>query len=215
MSDWIGRWIVGVGIFILSGNVSPLNVSADSGPEAPHYVPIEEYAIYDRVMEAKFFTSQTKMIIIERMTTTTLMQEEKPLPLRELFQKKRFFNNSLPPSLLEGFLLKAEQASARLESKFSFPIPVKFVTDQFLDDAEVSIPVIPVHLSTVQKRPGPLPVLGVFRLSRVAFTPARDQALVYIGVNRPDGTGAGFLIWLYQHQDAWDLYGTEVLWVRQ
>lgn len=215
MPNVISRLLMGVGILFLCGYPWCVEAIAESGQDGPRYVPAEEYAVYDRVMEAKFFTSQTKLIVIERMTTSKLTRDEKPPPLRQYFQMKQFFNNSLPPSLLEGFLRKSDHAAARLESKFSFSIPVKFVTDQYLDDAEVSLPTMTVSMTQVQKRPGPLPVLGVFQLSRVAFTPARDQALVFVGVNRPDGTGAGFLIWLYQHQDSWDLYGTEVLWVRQ
>jgi hypothetical protein len=51
--------------------------------------------------------------------------------------------------------------------------------------------------------------------SRVGFSPRRDQALVYVANDRPDGSGAGFLIWLEARASAWQILDTELVWTAQ
>ena len=48
--------------------------------------------------------------------------------------------------------------------------------------------------------------------SRVGFAPRREQALVYVANDRPDGSGAGFLVWLRSDDSLWHILDTEVVW---
>jgi hypothetical protein len=56
------------------------------------------------------------------------------------------------------------------------------------------------------------PVLGRLAFSRVGRTFRNDQALLYVEQNRPDGTGAGILVWFRRQGTAWSIFDTDVLW---
>jgi hypothetical protein len=56
------------------------------------------------------------------------------------------------------------------------------------------------------------PVLERLAFSRVGRTLRNDQALLYVEQNRPDGTGAGLLVWFRRQGLAWAIFDTEVLW---
>jgi len=49
--------------------------------------------------------------------------------------------------------------------------------------------------------------------SRVGFNRREDQALIYVGDNRPDGSGAGMLVLLHRRGRVWTIVNTEVLWI--
>ena len=55
-------------------------VFAAATSEQPESVPADEYPFYDLAVEAKFLTSRTRLVIIERMTSTRLHPEEPQLP---------------------------------------------------------------------------------------------------------------------------------------
>jgi hypothetical protein len=56
------------------------------------------------------------------------------------------------------------------------------------------------------------PVLDRLAFSRVARTLRSDQALLYVENTRPDGTGAGFLVWFRRRGREWTIFDTEVVW---
>jgi hypothetical protein len=56
------------------------------------------------------------------------------------------------------------------------------------------------------------PVLERLAFSRVGRTFQQDQALVYVEQMRPDGTGAGFLVWFRREGRKWRIFDTEVIW---
>jgi hypothetical protein len=182
-------------------------VAQESPPSSPDPVPAEEYPIYDRVVQAKFLTSQTMLVMIDRLTVTRVGEEEKPL-LREFFDEHQFFDGQLQPALLTDFLVKFRRPST-LEPKFNFGVRYRLVSPHERDGDEVSLRTVPVRSRLIDVS-GPTIML---EFSRVAFTPRRDQALVYVGNHRPDGTGAGFLVWLRWLNQAWDIMDTEVIWI--
>jgi len=46
----------------------------------------------------------------------------------------------------------------------------------------------------------------------VARSLRNDHALMYVEALRPDGTGAGFLVWFRRQGRSWILFDTEVAW---
>ena len=82
--------------------------SADSGApprEKPELVPPEEYLIYDRVIQDKFLTSQTTLVLIDRQTVTRLNPQDKEPPTRASFEENEFFEGThIEPSKNYGDL---------------------------------------------------------------------------------------------------------------
>jgi len=226
-------------------------------------VPIEDYAIYDRVVMDKFLTSQTKLVLIERLTVTRLGPEWPPTS-QTLFEDNSFFEGRLPRDLVRDFIVENRRPS-RLEARFNFGVGYRFITEEGLEP-EVSLVPVPAvfayssgrgpcethknrpahHLIThciewsngspVRKpgtrqagdpyssRRGPShthgsltqaapATVGILGFSRAGFNVKGDQALVYVGDNREDGTGAGFLLWLSRRGQAWEIADTDVLWI--
>lgn len=182
---------------------------ASQQPGAFDPVPQEEYPIYDRVIQTKFLTSQTALVVIKRFTVTRLGPdpEEKP-PTRADFEARGFFNGLLQRDLVTDFILKIHRPY-RLEPRFNFGVAYRLVSEEG-GEAEVSLAPIPVEFSP----PGYAEsTIGVLEFSRVGFNRRRDQALVYVGNTRPDGTGGGFLVLLGRYGPDWTVLDTEVLWV--
>ena len=193
-------------LLILSGAMSDGRAETVFPP-----VPEEEYAVYDRVVTSKFLTSQTTLVVIDRLTTTRLapdVEEETPPLTVRVFQDRGYFDGALPPALIQDFVLK-NQRPFRMERRFNFGVGYRLVSGDG-EIPEVSIPMIPAGFRPVQA----LPQVGRLAFSRVGFAVSGrvQQALVYIADHRPDGTGAGFLIWLRRLEQRWDPIDTEVLW---
>ena len=191
----------------------PASAGAVARPEdRPEPVPPEEYALYDQVIQTKFLTSQTRLVMIERLTVTRLSPEERNPPDRAYFTENRFFEGKLQADLVEDFLLKTRRSS-RLEARFRLGVPYRFVSDGELEEPEVSLGPIPVELppaDLVQEAPA---TVGILEFSRVGFNRRENQALFYVGDNRPDGSGAGMLVLLERDGLAWTIVDTEVLWI--
>ena len=176
-------------------------------------VPAEEYPVYDRVVASKFLTSQTELVLIDRLTATRLAPQEvedtPPITVRT-FQEGGFFDGALPPGLIHDFVLK-NQHLFRVERRFDFGVRYRLVSDDGSEMPEVSVQTVPAAF-----RPTQAPTqVGRLAFSRVGFTTVRPdghQALVYVSDHRSDGTGAGFLIWLRCVDQGWDPIDTEVLW---
>jgi hypothetical protein len=58
-------------------------------------------------------------------------------------------------------------------------------------------------------------VLDRVAFSRVARSLRNDHALLYVEILRPDGTGAGFLVWFRRQGRSWTLFDTGVAWTIQ
>ena len=191
--------------------VPPVGVSAASMPQLPESVPAEDYVLYDLAVEDKFLTSQTKLVVIERMTVTHLHPDEPRLPTAAWFAEQDLFDQRLPQDLIRDFVAKTQQAS-RLETRFGFGVRYRFVSGEGGQDAETALLALPVA-QRVQEERGVPDIIDRLAFSRVGYTMRGDQALMYVANPRPDGTGAGFLLWCVRRQKTWELYDTEVVWV--
>lgn len=176
---------------------------------APLAVPAEDYALYDQTVESIFLTSYTRLVVIERMTVARLFPgRTEPMTIGS-FHDRNFFMGRLPPDLARGFV-GANREAGRLEGRFQFGVRYRFVTGQLLEEPEVSaaVPVQAGGAAPVQA----FPVLERLAFSRVGRTLQQDQALVYVEQIRPDGTGAGFLVWFHREGREWRIFDTEVIW---
>jgi hypothetical protein len=181
-----------------------------NGPSgaAESTAPAEDYPVYDQVVQSKFLTSGTTLVIIERMTTTHMLPESPVLPTLAFFEEQAFFDSRLPRDLILDFLFK-NQRPFRLGSLFRFGVPYRFISGEGEPESEATLrgmPWRPVNL--VQDSDS----IDRLAFSRVGFSSRQDQALVYVANDRPDGTGAGFLVWLRTEGTRWDILDTEVVW---
>lgn len=203
-----------IGLFLLVvvlavAFVRPFAASAQAGDEKPPAVPEEEYPIYDLVVQSKYLTSQTRLVLIERLTAARREKDEREYLSPEFLEEMAVFGGRLPAPLLDDFFFKLK-APARLEAKFGFGVPYRFFSDGVPEDPEVSLAPIPVSWRPVQEAPT---TVGILRFSRVGFTPKEEQALVYVEEERPDGTGGGMLVLLQRSGKTWTIAETEVLWM--
>lgn len=171
--------------------------------------PDDEYRFYDEIITSKFLTSETSLVLIERMTTTQLLPKQEGLLTVASFQEEGYFDGALPTDLVREFVA-VNQTAIRLEGRFRFGTRYRFVSGDAVEEPEVSL-ARPVRWG--QPRPvQALPVLDRLVFSRVAFNLRQSQALVYVGNPRPDGSGAGFLVWFRRQGMTWAIYDTEVIW---
>jgi hypothetical protein len=173
-------------------------------------IPAEDYALYDQVVENIFLTSHTELVILERMTVARLSPDLAEPMTRGSFQERNYFMGRLPPDLVRDFV-GANREAGRLEGRFQFGVRYRFVSAGSIEDPEAASarpvktgPVAPVQASSVLDR---------LAFSRVGRTLRNDQALLYVENSRPDGTGAGFLVWFHRRGAIWAIHDTEVLWV--
>ena len=147
------------------------------------------------------------------MTTTRLHPDDPTAPTAASFAEGAFFDARLPQDLIRDFVAKNQQPS-RLDARFAFGARYRFVSGEGVPETEAAVPVIPA-VWPVQDLEGDLDTIDRLAFSRVGLTLRGDQALLYVANYRPDGTGAGFLLWLLRRQTIWDVYDTEVIWVAQ
>lgn len=172
-------------------------------------IPAEDYALYDLTVETKFLTSRHKLVVIERMTVARLLPgRTEPITIG-LFQDGNYFMGLLPPDLVRDFI-ETNREAGRLEGRFQFGVRYRFVTGDSIEEPEVSaaVPVKTGRAAPVQD----VPVLERLAFSRVGRTIRNDQALLYVEQMRPDGTGAGFLVWFHQRGREWTVFDTDVVW---
>ncbi len=203
-----------VSLFILgmaAMGVSSALGAADRAGEQTAAVPAEEYPFYDLIVQSKFLTSHTTLVIIERLTVTRLEQHEREYLSREFLDDQRVLQGRLPAALLDDFLFKLS-APARLDARFGFGVRYRFVRDGVPEEPEVSLAPVPVAWAPRPVQEAPQTV-GILQFSRVGFTPREEQALVYVEENRPDGTGGGFLVWFHRRGKVWAITDTDVLWM--
>jgi hypothetical protein len=209
VSMWLWRETVLIlGLVLLQP--APSLLFAAALPEQPESVPVEEYPFYDLAVEAKFLTSHTRLVVLERMTATRLHPDDPKAPTVASFAEGAFFDARLPQDLIRDFVAKNQRPS-RLDTRFAFGVRYRFVSGEGVPETEAAVPVIPA-VWPVQDPEGDLGTIDRLAFSRVALTLRGDQALLYVANYRPDGTGAGFLLWLVRRQAVWDVYDTEVIW---
>ena len=92
--------------------------SAEPSAESPSPVPEEDYPLYDLVVDEKFLTPETKLLLLERETLTRLHPEQAGPVRPETFQEYEIFDGRLPAALVREFVFK-NQTSSKLEGKWS------------------------------------------------------------------------------------------------
>lgn len=180
-------------------------------PEEPRSIPPEEYPIYNLVITSKFLTSQTQLVVIRNLTATRLGPLTEPPPTQEFLVANEFFGRPLPPDLVTDFVNKMSRPS-RLERALTLGVPYQLIRQGEEGDLRASLVPIPAQRAQGPQTDGPPVVVGLLELSRVGFNLRETEALVYVGIDRPDGTGAGFLIWIHRMGRTWSITDTEVLW---
>jgi hypothetical protein len=184
--------------------------------EKPPLVPREDYPLYDLIVDEKFLTPETKLVLLERATLTRLHPQQQG-PLRvETFQEYEIFDGRLPMDLVRDFLFK-NQSSSTLETHFGFGVRYRFVSGDGIEQQETSLAPLSVaqtipHLLQEGPLDEPPAVIDRLSFSRVAYTFARDHAFIYVEYNRPDGSGAGFAVWLRPSRSSWSIFDSEVVW---
>lgn len=183
--------------------------SAMEGGLVAAAVPPEDYELYDRIIEDKFLTSQIQLVLLDRMTVSRLVPNQPGSMTMAFFQQQGFFQGMLPQDLIRDFV-GANQARSALESRFRLGVRYRLLSDDPTDESEASR-AISVKSHDSLSFPTPT-VLDRLALSRVGWTVRNDQALVYVENVRPDGTGAGFLVWCHRQERTWEIFDTEVVW---
>ncbi len=169
----------------------------------------EDYELYDRIIEDKFLTSQIQLVLLDRMTVLRLVPNQPGSMTMAFFQQQGFFQGMLPFDLVRDFV-GANQARSPLEGRFRLGVRYRFVSGDPTDKTEANR-AISVRSHDSLSFPTPT-VLDRLALSRVGRTIRNDQALVYVENVRPDGTGAGFLVWCHRREHEWEIFDTEVVW---
>src|SRR5262249_38774606 len=147
-------------------------------PDGPEAVPTEDYPLYDLIVDEKFLTPETKLVLIERTTLTRLHPEQQaPLSL-ETFNEYEIFDGRLPLELMRDFVFK-NQVPSRLAGHFGFGVRYRFVTGDG-GEQETSIAPIPAAF-LIQEDPFVEPPANIdrFGFSRVAFTCDPSESLGY------------------------------------
>jgi hypothetical protein len=189
---------------------------AEAPPDSPPPVPLEDYPLYDLIVDEKFLTPETKLVLLER-TTVTRLHPEQLAPLRlETFQEYEIFDGRLPIDLVRDFLFK-NQTPSQCEGHFGFGVRYRFVSGNETEQQETALAPLPVSLEMpklVQEGPldEPPAVLDRLSFSRVAYSFGREHAFIYVEYNRPDGTGAGFAVWLRSSGSRWGIFDSELVW---
>jgi len=195
---------------------APSAAPAETPPDSPPSVPLEDYPLYDLVVDEKFLTPETKLVLLER-TTLTRLHPEQLGPLRlETFHEYDIFDGRLPIDLVRDFLFK-NQTPSQCERHFGFGVRYRFVSANGTEQQETSLAPLPASLEMPQLlQEGPLDeppaVLDRLSFSRVAYSVAREQAFIYVEYNRPDGSGAGFAVWLRSSGSRWGIFDSELVW---
>jgi hypothetical protein len=184
-------------------------VPASGEPRATSTVPLEDYALYDQVVTKKFLTSDTRMVVLERMTVSRLSPDQDGTPSIAFFREQGYFGGELPEDLVRDFV-GANREPSRLEGRFRFGLRYRFVSGNAIEEPEVASAVAVTDDRTVPVQAAP--VLDRLAFSRVGRTLRNDQALLYVENLRPDGTGAGFLVWFRRQGGEWSVFDTEVVW---
>ena len=198
-------------VLLLSGSMGASGAVAESGRQA-EAIPADDYALYDQVVTSKFLTSTTQLVVIERMTRLRLSPDQEAPTTIGAFQEQDYFDGELPTDLVREFV-SVNRSESRLEGRFHFAADYRFATGDAVEEPEVSL-AYPVTVAYARLVQAPS-ILDRLALSRVARSLRNEHALLYVEALRPDGSGAGFLVWCRRQGRSWTLFDTEVVWTIQ
>jgi hypothetical protein len=216
MRNRLGAWVLTVTFVSASLIVPPPVAPAEPPIDNPTAVPQDDYPLYDLVVDEKFLTPETKLVLLERQTLTRLHPEQ-PAPVRaETFQEYEIFDGRLPADLVRDFVFKS-QTPSKLEGHFGFGARYRFVLGDGTEQQETSLAPMPVsaaapRLLQEESLDEPPPVIDRLSFSRVAYSFGHEHAFIYVEYNRPDGSGAGFAVWLRSSGSRWGIFDSELVW---
>ena len=173
-------------------------------------ISADDYALYDQVVTSKFLTSATQLVVIERMTRLRLSPDQEAPTTVRAFQEQGYFDGELPTDLVREFV-SVNRSERRLDGRFHFAVGYRFATEGRLEEPEVSL-ARPVAAALPVQAPS---ILDRLAFSRVARSLRNDHALLYVEALRPDGSGAGLLVWCRRQGRNWTLFDTDVAWTIQ
>ena len=173
-------------------------------------IPAEDYPLYDQVVTSAFLTSATQLVVIERMTRLRLSPDQEAPTTVRAFQEQGYFDGELPTDLVREFV-SVNRIESRLDGRFHFAVGYRFATEGRLEEPEVSL-ARPVAAALPVQAPS---ILDRLAFSRVARSLRNDHALLYVEALRPDGSGAGLLVWCRRQGRNWTLFDTDVAWTIQ
>jgi hypothetical protein len=190
--------------------------SAEPPPDGLALVPLEDYRLYDLVVDEKFLTPETKLVLLEHQTVTRLHPEQSGPVRLETFQEYEIFDGRLPVDLVRDFAFKS-QTPSKLEGHFGFGVRYRFVSGEGTEQQETSLAPVPVsgaapRLLQEESLDEPPPVIDRLSFSRVAYSFGHEHAFIYVEYNRPDGSGAGFAVWLRSSGFRWGIFDSELVW---
>jgi hypothetical protein len=197
------------GLLLLTCLAVPEFLPAKVRPAA-FAIPEEDYGLYDRVVTKKFLTSQTQLVVLERMTVSRILPNQKEPTTIAFFDEQGYFNGTLPLDLVRDFV-EANQEPGRLEARFQFGVGYRFVSGNPAEEEPEVVSALPVKAGCGRPTRAPS-VLDRLAFSRLGRTLRNDQALLYVEHVRPDGTGAGFLVWFRRQELDWTIADTDVIW---
>ena len=82
-------------------------------------ISVEDYSLYDQIVEDKFLTSQVQLVLLERMTVSRLVPTRDESMTMTFFQQHGYFEGMLPQDLIRDFV-GINQTPSRLEGRFQF-----------------------------------------------------------------------------------------------
>jgi hypothetical protein len=208
----MARLMVMIAVLLIADVCLDLRGAEAESEQKTEVAVAEDYVLYDQVVTSKFLTSNTQLVVIERMTRFRLSPDQEGPTTIEAFQEQEYFNDKLPKELVQAFISVNRQPS-RLEGRFQFGVGYRFATGDMLEEPEVSLarPITVAHTRPIQAAQA----LDHLAFSRIARSPRHDHALMYVETLRSNGTGAGFLMWCRRQGKSWTLFDTEVIWTSQ
>jgi len=199
-------------MLLMVGGFMEASGTAEESDQKADAIPAGDYVLYDQVVTRKFLTSATQLVVIDRMTRLRLSPDQEGPTTIETFQEQGYFDGELPADLVREFSAVNRQPS-RLEGRFHFGVGYRFATGDTIEEPEVAL-ARPVTVARARPVQAPS-VLDRLAFSRVARNLLNDDALLYVEALRPDGTGAGFLVWFRRQGGSLTLFDTEVAWAIQ
>ncbi|MFN3680520.1 MAG: hypothetical protein ACK4VP_00580 [Nitrospira sp.] len=185
----------------------PSEVDGGQVSEGHATVPIEDYPLYDQAVERLFPASTVSLLWIERLTVGRLLPHQIEPVTVEWFLEQEYFGGRLPRELVWDFV-HVNHVVSRLEGRFHFGARYRFLSDGEVEELEAFSArlVGTTHVAS-------LPSSAHLAFSRIGRTRRNDQALLYVEHVRPDGTGAGFLVWFERTGEQWKILETDVVWI--
>ncbi len=167
----------------------------------------EDYPLYNQAVERLFPVSTAPLLLIERLTVGRLLPNQIEPVTVEWFLEQEYFGGRLSRELVRDFV-HINRVAARLEGRFHFGARYRFLSDGEVEESEA---LSARFVGTAQVVP--LPSSEHLAFSRIGRTLRNDQALLYVDHVRPDGTGAGFLVWFERKGGGWKIIETDVVWI--